>query len=404
MRNICVVGGGTAGWIAAGYFAAKKFNVTLIESQDTGIVGVGESTVPAINWLAGELGMSEEEWMPLANATYKLGIKHENWRKNKDPWWHWFLYDRKKHHTQMQHIENKTLPPFDLLEYGYHIDAYKFGETICKQSALKNNCNHIIDHITDVVANGDRIISLTTKTGKTITADFFIDCSGFRKLLASKIGMSYKSYPELLNNSAVACSVNGLDTSERVTTTKARSAGWIWHIPLQNRHGCGYVYSDKFITKEQAIDEFIDEYPSVKKENIRHFKFTPEVCTESIKGNVAVAGLSGGFVEPLEGTSVFLSFFMVRQAYKYVTGERSAKVLNRNAVRIFDETKNFVLCHYTLSDRDDTEYWKYYNNLEQDIKTKDYAIEKSQRSDYGKWVEGRLFSEYSWYSLADYFV
>src|SRR6056297_3612351 len=139
-KTVLVVGGGTAGWLAAGYLSSKGLNVTLVESSQIGIIGVGESTVPAINWIANEMGLSEKEWMPLANATFKLGIKHENWRPDGDTWWHWFLYDRTKQESQIDYVKTHTLPAIDTLEYGYHIDAYKFGETICKTVALKNNC------------------------------------------------------------------------------------------------------------------------------------------------------------------------------------------------------------------------------------------------------------------------
>jgi len=403
MKTVLVVGGGTAGWLAAGYLSSKGLDVTLVESPQVGIIGVGESTVPAINWIANEMGLSEEEWMPLANATFKLGIKHENWRPDGVTWWHWFLYDRTRQESQMDYVNTHTLPDTDTFEYGYHIDAYKFGETICKTVALKNNCTHIIDHITNVVSDGENIIQVETESGANLSADFYVDCSGFKKILASEIGITYTQYDELINNRAVAASVHDLDLNERYTTTKARTAGWMWQIPLQDRHGCGYVYSDKFLSQEDAIKEFMQEYPSIKRENVKTLKFTPEVANESIKGNVAVAGLSGGFIEPLEATSVFLTYLQIRQAWFYINGERSAKVLNKNIVNVFNETKNFVLAHYTLSGKTDTPYWQYYKNLEEQINTKDMVLMQANKPDYGKWRPGVLFQEYSWWSMAHYF-
>lgn len=403
IKSVLIVGGGTAGWMAAGYLSSKGLSVTLIESGSVGIIGVGESTVPAINWLANEMGMAEHEWMPLANATFKLGIRHLDWRKDGEAWWHWFLYDRTKHDSQMDYVTQHTLPPTEKLEYGYHIDAFKFGETICKTVALKNDCRHIVDHITEVVAEGDQIIKVKTESGLELSADFYVDCSGFAKVLASRVGMDYKPYDEMINNRAVAAPVKGLDLNERFTTTRARSAGWMWQIPLSHRHGCGYVYSDRYITDEQAADEFLAEYPSLSRSDLRFLRFTPEVCRESIKGNVSVAGLSGGFLEPLEATSVYLTFFMVRQTWLYISGERESEVLNRSLQRVFNETKDFVLCHYTLSDRRDNEYWQYYQDLEDRINTRAMVLERANMPDHKEWRPTSLFFAYNWWSMAHYF-
>ena len=399
VQSILVVGGGTAGWMAAGYFAVKGFNVTLIESPDIPIIGVGESTVPAINWLANEMGMEESEWMPLANATVKLGIRHEDWTHGGSHWYNWFLYDRNKHQSQMRCL-TEDMPARELLEYGYHVDASEFGNAICKTAAKKHNCQHIVDHVDQVIGNPESGIDhLITRTGKKLSADFYIDATGFKKLLASQVEMNYKSYREHLNNRAIACPQPSLPQLNRYTTTKARSAGWIWEIPLTNRRGTGYAYSSDYISDEDAWLEYSREYPGTNPDSASWLKFNPEVCTESIKTNVAVVGLSGGFIEPLEATSLYLTFFMVRQIFKYLEHNRSAEALNRNLVRVFDHTAYYVLSHYTLSGKDYNDYWKYFKDLEVTMDSHSYIKTRSDQPDTLSWKESTMFFPYHYWSM-----
>jgi hypothetical protein len=404
VKSVIVVGGGSAGWMAAGYLSVKGFDVTLIESPEVGIVGVGESTQPSINWLANEMGMKEEEWMPLANATYKLGIKHEDWSAKDSTWWHWFLYDRKRHHEPDEWVKNNTIPPLESLEYGYHVDAHEFGETICKVAATKHGCKHVIAHIESVIGNPDvGIQRLITTSGQQFSADFYIDATGWKKLLANVVGMRYEPCKYHLNDRAVASPQPSLSKLNLYTSTKARPGGWIWEIPLTHRRGCGYVYSSQYTTDQEALDEFCKEYPDTDRDQVNYFKFTPEVCLDSIKNNVATVGLSGAFVEPLEATGLWLSFFMVRQAFLAISGERQARVLNKNLKKVFDHIALFVLCHYTLSGRKDNDYWRYFNDLETKIDTRGQVIEKSNNPDSIVWQETTFFFPYNWWSMGKNF-
>lgn len=372
VKSILVVGGGTAGWMAAGYFSKKGYQVTLVESPEVGIVGVGESTLPSMNWFAQELGMDEHEWMPMCDATYKLAIKHERWVDEESSWWHWFLYDRRKSATQEEYIINNTLPPFELLEYGYQVDAYKFGTTLAKVVATRHGCKHIVGHVDEVIGDPENgIKELRLKSGEVLTADFYIDCTGWRKVLATKVGIQYKPFEHLLNDRAIACSQPSLPVINRYTTTIKKSTGWIWEIPLTTRRGTGYVYSSQHISDEDAINEYCEHYPGTDRSQLNFLKFTPEVATNAIHTNVATIGLSSGFIEPLEATSLFLTQFGIRQIHKVLSGERSAKVTNRAQVSVFDQTAMYVLCHYTLSGYTDNDYWRYYNDLEKKLNTRE---------------------------------
>lgn len=401
INNIIVAGGGSAGWIAAGFLASKGFDVTVIESPNVGVIGVGESTVPAIGWLAREMGMVDSEWMPLANATYKLGIRHEDWSQGGSHWFNWFVYDRTRQIDQHRYLFGK-LPPLENFEYGYHVDAHLFGETICKVSAIKNNCKHVVAHIEHVIADPEfGVKELITKDGRRFSADFYIDATGFKKLLANQVGIKYRRYDTHLNNRAIAAPQPSLPHLNRYTTTKSRNIGWIWEIPLAHRRGTGYVYASDFLTDDEAVDEYLREYPGTDVNSLSFLKFDPEVCTQFIKTNVAVAGLSGGFIEPLEATSLFLTYLMVRQTYQYLVGEYSAEVLNRSLVRVFDQTAHYVLSHYTLSGKRHNEYWKYFYNIEQKLKTFNHNKEIACRPDAKKWGGDRLFFPYHHWAMLD---
>jgi len=398
-KSVIVVGGGSAGWMAAGYLSVKGFDVTLIESPEVGIIGVGESTVPAINWLANDMGLTESEWMPMAKATYKLGIRHEDWAQGGSHWFNWFLYDRTRQIDQYRFLHGE-LPPRQQLEYGYHVDAHAFGETICKVAAKKHNCRHVVAHIQQVIGNPESgITELVSSDGTRYCADFYIDASGFKKLLSKPNGTAYQRYHTHLNNRAIACPQPSLPHLNRYTTTKARDVGWIWEIPLAHRRGTGYVYSSDFISDDQALAEYCREYPGTDVNTVSWLKFDPEVCTESIKNNVAVVGLSGGFIEPLEATSLFLTYFMVVQAYRHLSQAKPAAALNRNLKQVFDQIAHYVLSHYTLSGRQHNEYWKYFNNLESEIKTFEYNQQMSNMPDAKIWHGDRLFFPYNHWAL-----
>jgi len=401
-KTILIVGGGTAGWMTAGYYSKKGYAVTLVESPEVGIVGVGESTLPAMNWFAQELGMEEQEWMPMCDSVFKLAIKHEDWNHEGSNWWHWFVYDRTQTQQHLDHLNNNTLPPQDKYEYGYHVDAYKFGDTIAKTVALKHGCQHIVAHVTEVIGNEvtgiERVI---TREGHNLTADFYIDCTGWKKLLANKVGMVYSQYEHLVNDRAIAAPQPSLPTVNRYTTTMAKSSGWIWEIPLTTRRGTGYVYSSKFISDQDALSEYCEHYPNTDVSTVNYLKFRPEVCLNPVHLNVAVIGLSGGFIEPLEATSLYLTQYMILQSKLFVSGERTSVVVNRNLKKLFDNVAKFVLYHYTLSGRTNTEYWRYYNELEKNLNTLDSIKEYAAEKDIPYGQSATFFLPFNWWCMAD---
>lgn len=399
IKNICIVGGGTAGWMSAAYLSKKGFAVTLVESKNIPLIGVGESTLPAMTTFCKELGLSENEWMNKVQSVHKLGICHKGWKKDSiNDWWHWFEYDRNKHDARYDHVENNTLPT-SIFEYAYHIDAIKFGNEVCKPVALENNCKHIIDDVVSVLTNDNGITSIVTNEHGHIVADFYIDCTGFAKVLAKEVGITYKNFKHVINDRAIACPQESLDKINRFTITRKMSTGWCWEIALQNRRGAGYVYSSKYISDESAIEEYIGLYPNTNREKLRVLKFNSEYTETPIYKNCAVVGLSSGFLEPLEATSIWLIQYFVEGVYKTITSDRSPEVFNKAQSKIMNEIYYFILCHYTLSDHDDTEYWRYYKELEKELNTKDYVRSMALQKDSNPEKYIKMFHPYSWWCM-----
>lgn len=399
IKKILVVGGGTAGWMTAAFFSKKGFDVTLVESKNISLIGVGESTVPAMTSFCNELGLVEKEWMDKVQAVYKLGICHKAWKKGSDiDWWHWFEYNRDRQELKHQYIEENKIPE-SKFEYAYHIDAIAFGNEVCKPIAINNGCLHIIDDVISVEINDYGVASITTRENGIFSTDFYIDCTGFAKVISKEIGIKYKNFEHAINDRAIACPQKSLDKINRFTITRKMSCGWNWEIALQHRRGAGYVYSSKFISDDKALEEYINLYPNTDRNKIRIIKFNSEYTETPIYKNCAVIGLSSGFLEPLEATSIWLIQYYIEGLYKTIINNRSSKVFNKAQLKVMNEIYYFILCHYTLSDNDDTEYWKYYKDLEKKLNTKEYVKSKALEKDSSPEKYTKIFHPYSWWSM-----
>lgn len=397
-KSIVVVGGGSAGWMSAAYLSAKGHAVTLVESDNVPIVGVGESTLPAMNSFCQELGLTEEQWMPMCSAVKKLGIWHCDWNDDPQSWWHWFVYDRQQHHTQIKYL-NKPFPPQHRLEYGYHVDAVQFGQSL-KPLAQQHGCQHIVDHVVSVGLGSDGAIDhLVTEGGKILKADYYVDCTGWAKLLCKAVGTRYEPYQDLLNDSAIACPQPLTGEPKPYTITRRMSAGWTWEIALTHRRGVGYVYSSQYISDQDAIEEYCKQYPETDRSRIRKLKFTPEKCLDPFNKNVCAVGLSAGFIEPLEATSLFLTQYNIMRFNDVISNGRDPKVFNRMQSRLVDEIYLHILAHYTLAGRTDNEYWQYYCDLEQRLNTEKLVRERAAQPDVGQWSPSKMFFPYSWWAL-----
>lgn len=419
IKKILIVGGGTSGWLTAGFLnkaLGDSIKITLLESSDVGTIGVGEATVPTLRTTMEYIGFKEDEWLPEVNGTFKSAIKFVNWDHNPEKdndhyYWHpfaerpevmahpydspWFIafghgvslfhYALKKrllgdsnpivgmYNPLVSLCENKQSPKRltekeSGIRTAYHMDAGLLTQFLRKKLTARG-INNIIDHMVNINKNDEGFIqSITTKGGQTIDADLFIDCTGFKGLLINEsMGAPFESHNDsLLCNSAVAISSKNNPEADGIspyTTATALSSGWIWDIPLFNRSGCGYVYSDEFINKEQAeteLREFLGDRCNDSKAN--HIKMrVGKTLTPWVKNCVAI-GLSSCFIEPLESTGIMLTelgaALLVSQFPDKSFNQGQIDTYNNMIRKSYDEVKDFIIMHYVLSKRNDTPFWR----------------------------------------------
>lgn len=391
--KIVILGGGTAGWIAALAIAKAQPNVhdiTVIESKKIGIIGAGEgSTGIFVDFLSGKffnIGIDVADFIEKTNTTLKFGIKHVNWTGDGS---HYFapldgtrtsaltpdielcraiLNNKDKAHTNtvLGHAyENRYIPNGG---FAFHFDAFKVGEYL-SEVAIKAGVKHIDAEIFGVKTNseGTEVTSLVDKNYNEYEADFFIDCSGFGRSICGAMDMAWHPYTDQLPvNAAIAFQKPLDETIEPCTTAIAMNAGWVWKIPTAERFGMGYVYSNKFISEEQAVNEVNEKFGN--PQILRKFNFTSGRSSVFWKGNCLALGLSSAFLEPLEATSIHTT---VIQTLVFVmehlqpTKERTVNQYridsyNKMAINLHDSIKDFLIVHY-MGGRDDTDFWKYMN-------------------------------------------
>lgn len=401
-RRILIVGGGTAGWMAAALFAhawqKRGFDITLLESSAIGTIGVGEGSTPKMRRFFERLGVPEAEWMPACNATYKCGIRFPKWatRKSYESYYHPF-FSHDDDATIRAFFNNVTLRNrnFDVpahpdaffvsnylarqrraplaeagtgyaADYAYHFDASGIVEFL-KGFSATHGVRHVIDTVTAVHRheNGD-LAGVSTEQHGDIEADFFVDCTGFASLLICKtLGVQFDSYKDILfNDSAVALptphDADGSLPSETLST--ALKYGWVWKIPLTNRFGNGYVYSSSYIDQDAAETELRAHLGLLDADvEARHLKMRVGRVAHSWDRNCLAVGLAQGFIEPLEATALMIvqdtvETFMQRYEQGGFSDRYRADV-NEKINLIFDGVKNYVFMHYKLNSRDDTDYW-----------------------------------------------
>lgn len=400
LKKIMIVGGGTAGWMSAVYLAKvwKKYNldIHIIESATIGTIGVGEGTTPSIKTFFDTLGIDAKEWMPACNATFKTGIRFIDWSPSsgQDSYFHPF-YSQLDEYFQHEFSQNINLRhrgfdvhthpdefllantlakeskapiapksfPFDTA-YAFHFDAGLLAAYL-KQKAQAWGITHHVATINNVnLAEDGSIKSVTTETGETHNADFFIDCSGFGSMLLGRtLNVPYVSFENsLLNDSAVTIATETEDVTPCLTTSTALSAGWAWRIPLTNRFGNGYVYSSKYITPEAAEAELKAHLglPSSTKAN--HLQMRVGRFSKGWEKNCIAIGLAQGFIEPLEATALhFVSQSITDFVDAYETADMTdanRDLYNEKLEDRFECVRDYIELHYITNSRDDTPYWK----------------------------------------------
>lgn len=402
LEHILIVGGGTAGWMTAALFAHawgdRGIRISLLESAAIGTIGVGEGSTPKMRRFFERLGVSESEWMPRANATFKCGIRFPAWstRKGYRSYYHPFFSEaddetvrafyqnatiRNRNFDVHAHpdaffvsnflAENRRAPLPDAstgytTDYAYHFDASLIGQFL-HEFATERGVQHIVDTVTEVRRQEDgSLAGVDTEQHGALDADFFVDCTGFAGLLIGKtLGVPFNSYSNILFNDRAVAMPTALDddgTLPSETVSTAFKCGWAWKIPLTNRFGNGYVYSSTYLDEDAAERELREHLGLLDADvEARHLKMRVGRVERSWEKNCLAVGLSQGFIEPLEATALMVvqdtvETFMQRFEQGGFTDRYRADV-NDKINLIFDGVRNYIFMHYKLNSRDDSDYW-----------------------------------------------
>ena len=336
LNDVVIVGGGTSGWLSTLYFLSRNKKVTLIESKDILPIGVGEGSWPNIHKILDYANLNLDD----INATEKYGINYIDWYSNQSSeynnWYHPFI------EKQAIHFEVGKLIPL-----------------------LKEKCIDKINYIQDTVIdcnlkNNGYIESIELSNNNNITGQLFIDCTGFERKLISNMNPTLVDASKYIPvGSAITTHIDRPNQGDMFWTKAiALSSGWSWEIPLQDKTGVGYVYSDKFITSEDAEKEF-SEYLGMDVE-FKHIKWDSGFLEKSFIKNCLAIGLSSGFLEPLEATSIGTTVRQLVWLDKYLNNQ---SLYNKKVNHSYRQSRDYILSHYILNRRDDSEFWKYVKNL-----------------------------------------
>ncbi|MCP8900412.1 tryptophan halogenase family protein [Gilvimarinus xylanilyticus] len=398
IKNIVVLGGGTAGWMSAALLKkvlGGSVNITLVESDEIATVGVGEATIPPIQHVNRVLGINEAEFLRETNATMKLAIKFENWYRQGQGYFHTFSSPGQSsafcqfHHYWLRAKRaglGKDLWDYDLnylalsagkfakletrdprleLPYAYHFDAGLYGAYLRKISQalgvkrIEGKVNH-----TTINQDTGAVEQLLLASGVAVSGDLFIDCSGFRALLLQqKLGVGFDDWSHWLPcDRAVAVPSERLAQTRPYTRAIAHHSGWQWQIPLQHRQGNGLVYSSRFSSDEQATQTLLQNLECQPVADPRVIHFRTGRARQQWHKNVIGVGLASGFLEPLESTSIHLVQSAIVRLLKYFphTGIQAdvVKQYNQESRIEYEQVRDFLILHYKLNRREDSEFWQ----------------------------------------------
>ncbi|WP_116810945.1 tryptophan halogenase family protein [Steroidobacter cummioxidans] len=405
LSKIVVVGGGTSGWLAAAmlrhHLKRELCEIQLIESEDIGTIGVGESTVPPFVGLIQRLGIDEQAFIRATDATYKLGIQFVGWQQRTDTYFHPFGVIGKpigthdfyqcwlKARTQGDSSALQDFSPCNVMagsgrffppsrarntpiggaNYAFHVDANLAAQYLRRYSE-ERGVKRTEGLVTDVRRRDDGFIDhIVLADGTTIHGDFFIDCSGSRALLMGKaLGVESIDWSQyLLCDRAVAVRTENSGSLVPYTRATAQKSGWMWRIPLQSRVGQGYVYSSQFCSDADARSTLLRHLDSACVDEPRVIPFTTGHRREFWKHNCLSIGLAGGFIEPLEATAIHLMArgidFFLRYFPNRACDPALAREYNRRMTADYEEVRDFIVLHYSATSREDSSFWQACQQL-----------------------------------------
>ena len=404
LRTLVIVGGGTAGWMAAAALARvldRSCEISLVESEAIGTVGVGEATIPSLPAFHALLGVDEREFLRTTRGTFKLGIQFRDWRTLGETFLHpfgpygvninhelfqayWLERRQAGHPSPLEEWSvtglaaslgrfgaptSKDSSALRQLSYAYHLDATLYARFL-RTYAEGRGVRRIEGEVLDVRINPTgRVDSLVLRDGRSVGADFFIDCSGFRALLiAEALKSGYVDWSQWLPcDRAVAVQCENVGDPMPFTQSTARECGWQWRIPLQHRVGNGYVYSSAHLSDDAATVSLLERLEGAPLSDPRFASFKAGRRASAWVGNCVALGLAAGFMEPLESTSIHLvqtglarlfALFPDRECDPAISAE-----YNRLTALEYERVRDFLILHYAASQREDTPFWKHCRSM-----------------------------------------
>ncbi|NJR80125.1 tryptophan halogenase family protein [Sphingomonas corticis] len=394
LRRIVVAGGGTAGWMAAAAIArtmGRTVEVTLVESEAIGTVGVGESTIPPLVTYNRLLGIDEAEFMRATQATFKLGIRFDGWKTPDSSYFHSFGTTGKDHWSAgFQHFwlharaEGDTRPyddyclelraaeagkfahlPGDRINYAYQLDSSLYAAFL-RRMAEGDGVRRVEGKIAAVELDGESgdVAALTLESGARIAGDLFLDCTGFRALLIE--GALHAGYDDWTHwlpcDSAIAVQTANVGPPVPFTRATAHDAGWQWRIPLQHRTGNGIVWCSRYLSREAALARLMGDVVGDVLTQPNHLSFKAGARRRQWHRNVVAIGLAGGFMEPLESTSIHLIqravIRLIRMMPLRDISPRDVAEFNDQQMQDMEQIRDFLVLHYHVTYRRDSPFWR----------------------------------------------
>jgi tryptophan halogenase len=441
--KVVIVGGGTAGWMAAAAIskimgAVPGFSIELVESDEIGTVGVGEATIPQINLFNALLEIDERDFVRATNATYKLGIEFRDWTRIGHRYvhpfgfygldmlgvefhHHWLKGRTAGDHTPLDDYSlgiiaglqgrfahpqmDQPKSPLSRIGYAFQFDASLYARYL-RQIAESFGVIRTEGKIVDVAQNGETgfVDSLVLQDGRKVAGELFIDCSGFRGLLIEQTFKGgFEDWSKWLPcDRAMAVPCESSDDQQPLTRSTARPAGWQWRIPLQHRTGNGYVYSSEHISDDEAASVLLSNLDGKPLSDPRPLRFKAGHRKKTWVKNVVALGLSSGFLEPLESTSIHMvQSGIARLMTLFPSRTFDALEIERYndlTIQEYVDIRDFLILHYNATERDDSDFWNYCRTMSVPEGLK-YKIDMYRRNGRVLREHNELFTETSWLAV-----